>query len=190
MLHIRPFYIQDLEAIQSFTDREIGQGYYSLTELHDIFARSSKEGVMCSLLIEDSQNKTIKAVRISYPPGQWQKGKGQGLNPHSWPHQQAATAYFQSLFLSRDLQGQGWGVRISHASIKALRQEGTQGIVCHSWKESPHDSSSKYLRKLGFKLIAEHPKYWQEVQYNCTRCGTPPCQCTAQEMYLDLVRNL
>lgn len=189
MIHMRPFQLDDLESIREFTDREIGQGYYSMAEIEDIFRRSQKNGVMCSYLLE-TKDKDIKGVRISYPPGQWQKGKGHGLHPDRWPHSLEDTAYFQSLFLASDLQGQGWGGKLSREAARALRQVGAKGIVCHSWKESPNNSSNRYLQKLGFELIAEHPKYWKDVPYNCTRCGTPPCQCTAQEMYLNLERNL
>lgn len=185
MLNVRPFQFSDLEAIRRFTDHEIGAGYYSSGELEDIFHRSQKNGLMCSFLIESPRGE-IKGVRISYPPGQWSTGKGKGLNPESWPHALAETAYFQSLFLAGDLQGQGWGGKLSAEAIRTLQRAGAKGIVCHSWKESPNDSSNRYLRKLGFELVAEHPKYWKGVPYRCTLCGDPPCQCTAHEMYLDL----
>lgn len=187
-MNIRPFQSADLERIQQFTDQEIGKGYYSLEELRDILARSQKGRVMCSLLLENSEGRVL-GVRISYPPGHWEHGKGHGLHPERWPHPQDQTAYFQSLFLSPEVQGQGWGSKLSLQSLKLLKEAGARGVVCHSWKESPHNSSSRYLQKLGFEIIADHPLYWKDVQYNCTRCLKPPCQCTAQEMYLDLERN-
>ena len=61
-----------------------------------------------------------------------------------------------------------------------------QAVVAHSWKESPNNSSMKYLEKLGFLPVGEHPLFWSEVDYDCTRCGKPPCQCTATEMILYL----
>ena len=189
MLKIRPFQQKDLEAIKDFTDREIGAGYYSQKELEDIFARSVKNSIMCSLLLE-SDKGNILGVRISYPPGNWKHGKGKGLHPEKWPHAADQTAYFQSLFISNELQGQGWGGKISQEALYKLREVGAKGVVCHSWKESPNDSSTRYLQKLGFELVAEHKEYWKEVDYRCTRCGEPPCLCTAQEMYLDLEMNL
>lgn len=188
MLKIRPFKKEDLEAIRQFTDREIGAGYYSENELKAIYEQSSKNNIMCSLLLENSEGE-IQGVRISYPPGKWNRGKGRGLHSNDWPHKAEETAYFQSLFLANDLQGQGWGGKLSKHAIGILREVGAKGIVCHSWKESPNNSSTRYLKKLGFELIAEHPEYWKEVDYRCTRCGEPPCRCTAQEMYLDLEKN-
>jgi ribosomal protein S18 acetylase RimI-like enzyme len=176
--------LSDLPALKNFTDREIGQGYYSQQEIQDIFERSQKNGRMCSLLLK--KDGEIFGVRFTYPPGNWKHGKGEGLTTPKWPYPLNETAYFQSLFLSNQVQGQGWGGELSRRSIEVLREIGAKGIVCHSWKESPHNSSSRYLEKMGFQVIAEHPKYWQHIDYNCTRCGKPPCQCTAQEMYFKL----
>lgn len=184
----------DLGRLKEFTDRAIGAGYYSENELEDIFAKSigrraDGKSEMCSLLLVGNSEKNspeIFGVRFSYPPGRWNKGKGSGLNPELWPHAIAETAYFQSLFLSDKVQGQGWGSKLSLASIEMLKKSGARGVVCHSWKESPFNSSSKYLQKIGFKGIAEHPLYWQHVEYNCTRCLKPPCQCTAVEMYFEI----
>lgn len=186
-LTIRPLLAADLEAVRRFTDREIGAGYYSRREIEEIHERSQADGVMHSLVLVDSAGE-IHGVRITYPPGRWQSGKGQGLSPERWPHPLGATAYFQSIFVSTRLHGQEWGRRMSSQSLERLRAAGAKGVVCHSWKESPHNSSFRYLTKLGFTLINEYPEYWREVPYNCTRCLKPPCLCTAQEMYLDLER--
>lgn len=187
MLEIKPFAFEDLEKIRMFADREIGAGYYSQDELKKIFEKSKAGSTMCSLqLIEDDE---IQGIRISYPPGQWDSGKGKGLHPEKWPHPLSQTAYFQSVFLSDRIQGQGWGGRLSKEALRLLREAGAKGVVCHSWKESPNNSSSRYLQKLGFEVVAEHPLYWKDVDYRCTRCGDPPCQCTAQEMYLDLEKT-
>ena len=186
---MEPLARRDLGLLKEFTDRTIGAGYYSEKELEEIFDKSESEksgsAKMCSLLLRDPSGE-ILGVRFTYPPGRWSRGKGEGLNPSRWPHPIEQTAYFQSLFLSDKVQGQGWGSKLSNASIGILKTVGARGAVCHSWKESPFNSSSKYLEKMGFQKIAEHPLYWQHVDYNCTRCLKPPCQCTAVEMYLDI----
>ena len=179
---------EDLPAVKRFTDREIGENYYSAEELNDVFRRSQFKGVMCSLVLENEDGE-VCGMRLTYPPGQWEHGKGKGLLPAKWPHRLEETAYFQSLFLSSKLQGQGWGGKMSQRALSILREIGAKGVVCHSWKESPNNSSTRYLLKLGFKSVADHPLYWSDIDYNCTRCLKPPCQCTAQEMYLDLERN-
>jgi ribosomal protein S18 acetylase RimI-like enzyme len=184
MFNIRPMRLTDLLKVKDFTDREIGRDYYSSQELDDMFRRSEKNGIVCSLILENEGE--IHGIRLSYPPGQWQKGKGKALNSEKWPHSIEETAYFQSLFLSSAVQGQGWGGRLSEAALERLRLTGAKGVVCHSWKESPNNSSTKYLKKLNFKSVGEHPQYWSDLDYQCTRCGNPPCQCTAEEMYLDL----
>lgn len=189
---IRPLTRADLQPLKTFTDLTIGAGYYSLNELEDILERSQAidaKGInrMCSLLLCNSED--ILGVRFTYPPGKWSHGKGRGLSPLAWPHDLKSTGYFQSLFLVDHAQGEGWGVKLSQASIDVLKKLGARGVVCHSWKESPFNSSSKYLEKMGFMKIAEHPLYWADVDYNCTRCLKPPCQCTAIEMYFEISHN-
>lgn len=189
MATIRPLQRSDFQDLRNFTDLEIGQGYYSLEDIMTIYNQSQKDGVMCTLLLLD-EDKLIVGARISYPPGQWRSGKGKGLNPDKWPYKLNETAYFQSLFLSERFRGQGWGGRLSLIALDLLKQTGAKGVVCHSWKESPNNSSTRYLQKLGFLVVDEYLRYWQDVSYNCTRCKAPPCQCTAQEMYLDLMRGI
>jgi GNAT superfamily N-acetyltransferase len=193
-----PLSEKDLGRLKAFTDLAIGAGYYSEAELKDIFHRSSSNGVMCSFLLVgagpttaagESSAGEILGVRFTYPPGNWSHGKGEGLSPDQWPQAKSETAYFQSLFLSDKIQGQGYGSKLSQASIDVLKEIGAKGVVCHSWKESPGGSSTKYLEKMGFQKIKEHPLYWQHVDYNCTRCLKPPCQCTAIEMYYEIPRE-
>lgn len=184
-MEIRALRHEDLPLVKAFCDRAIGANYYTLSELEKIFAQSSANGVMCSYLLEDEGQ--VRGIRFTYPPGQWKHGKGTGLNPQLWRIPLSEAAYFQSLFVDMNLAGQGWGSRLSHASIETLKSLKTKAIVAHSWKESPNDSSGRYLRGLGFQFVAAHPLYWKDVNYNCTRCLKPPCQCTAEEMikYLD-----
>lgn len=179
-MKMRPLVSGDLAAIQAFTDRTIGQGYYSSAELADILQRSTKNGVVFSLLLEDEQGE-VRGIRITYPPGQWSHGKGHGLCPEKWNSPLSETAFFQSLFIEPSLTGQGWGKQLSLESMRLLKAAGTKAVVCHSWKESPGDSSGKYLRSMGFATVATHPLYWKDVDYTCTRCGKP-CLCTAEEM--------
>lgn len=179
-LVIRPFAESDIEAVKAFTDREIGQNYYSLEEIRDIFRRSQKDGHMCSLVLASPKNE-IFGVRITYPPGAWSHGKGKGLRPDLWKTPLSEVAYFQSIFIDGRLGGQGWGKRLSIKALEILRVIGAKAVVCHSWVESPHNSSGKYLRSLGFESVELHREYWKDVDYTCTRCGKP-CLCTAEEM--------
>lgn len=149
---------EDIPHIKEFTDLAIGTGYYTIKEIEDIYKKSiTASGKMMTLLLI-LQNK-IHGVRITYPPGNWQSGKGKGLTAERWPHPLFETAYFQSLFIDPNLTGQGFGKKLSERALEILKKIGAKGVVCHSWKESPHDSSGKYLRALGFHLIASYPFY-------------------------------
>lgn len=178
---IREFEFSDIEKVKKLADLEIGKDYYSVDELVDIQKRSSRGGVNCSFVLD--LDGEIRAFRLSYPPGQWIKGKGDGLTPNKWGVPKNQMAYFQSLFIEKGYRGQGWGRKLSQESIDRLQRCGAQAVLCHSWKESPDNSSFAYLNAMGFKIVAEHPNYWKLVDYTCPRCGQP-CLCTAQEMIL------
>jgi GNAT superfamily N-acetyltransferase len=170
----------DIVAMKVFCDRAIGVNYYSVAELEDILKRScSANGVMCSFVL--LRGDEVVGVRFTYPQDQWKKGKGQGLRTDLWKTEIKDVAYFQSLFLAPEIQGKGHGQKVSLASLEALKKAGAKAVVTHAWQESPNDSSRRYLAKLGFKLVAVHPRYWFDVDYECTRCGKP-CVCTADEM--------
>ena len=97
----------------------------------------------------------------------------------------ADTAYFQSCFVDDRCMGKGIGRRLAWLAMDDLKRTGTRAVVAHSWKESPHGSSLRYLTRLGFQAVSEHLEYWKEVDYICRRCGQP-CLCTAIEVVMDL----
>ncbi len=179
--------LEDIESIKVFCDDAIGKNYYSVDELKQIWHRSTAQNQTYSLVLVDTKNRSrpIRGIRICFPPGQWAKGKGNQIRPDLWKVPIAETAYFQSLFVDENLRGQGWGPKLSQAAIQSLKTAGTRAVVCHSWVESPGDSSGRYLRSLGFETVIFHKEYWKDVDYLCTRDGNP-CLCTAEEMILYL----
>jgi GNAT superfamily N-acetyltransferase len=183
-MKIRGYTLDELPLLKSFTDSTIDPGYYSIAELEDIYYRSQKNGCQCTLVLED-QGAAFEECASLPPPGQWQQGKGRGLAPERWGVELKDAAYFQSLFIDPGLTGQGWGTSLSRQAIQILLKLEAKAVVTHSWKESPHDSSRRYLRGLGFSSVASHPGYWSEVASSCSRCGKP-CACTAEEMILRL----
>lgn len=183
---IRTFLQKDIELVKKFTDIEIGHGYYSTEELQENQVKSvCTDGSISSFLLIDENTNQVRGLRLAYPPGKWLHGKGTQLRPDLWPYPLEKTGYFQSLFIAKELQGHGYGPALSKKSIEVLINQGALGIATHCWKESPHNSSVRYLEKIGFKKIIEHPFYWKDVNYTCPLDGNP-CQCTAIEMYLEL----
>lgn len=183
---IREFLPKDIEAVKKFTDQVVGLGYYSVDELTGYQKKSiavNKE--ICSFVLIDLTTQQIMGLRLAFPPGSWEHGKGSKLRPDLWPTKMSETAYFQSLFVSPKLRGQSWGPKLAKKSIEIFKKLKATGVVTHCWKESPGNSSYKYLENLGFKTIIEYPNYWIDVDYVCTRDGNP-CKCTAIEMHLSL----
>lgn len=177
MIEVRELRPSDLGEFVRFTDENIGKGYFTPEKAQKIIEHSYKNNIPVSFVMVEFKDgrERIAGVRLTYPPGQWLDKE----------QTEPGTAYFQSLFIDPKFQGQGWGVRLSEYSIKALRLLGAKAVMCHSWDESPHNSSRKYLDKLGFKPKRKIEHFWKEIDYECTRCGNP-CLCTATEMVLSL----
>lgn len=180
LFSIRELAASDLEAVRLFTDKTIGSNYFSRSDIEDVYIKSQKDNVMCSFVLVDSAN-SIHGVRFTYAPGMWTKGKSNHLRPDLWRSQQEDAGYFQSLFIAEEARGEQWGPRLSEKSVEALQKLGATAIVTHGWKESPDNSSLRYLKKFGFEEVATHPYYWKDVDYVCTLDGKP-CMCTAVEM--------
>lgn len=180
-MRIQPFTENDIARVTQFTDTHIGLNYYTVSEMAENQKKSvtSKGDITSFILLNDKDN--ICGLRLAYPPGNWAHGKGSKLRPDLWPFQLSEAAYFQSLFVTEEAQGLGYGPKLSNESIQVFKQYGTKGIVTHCWKESPNNSSFRYLEKMDFKPVAEHPDYWIDIDYVCTRDGNP-CRCTAIEM--------
>lgn len=179
-IQIRPFKVSDIEEVKNFTDQWIGQDYYSLEDLKKVEKLSHKNKHNCSFVAVDKQR--IVAVRLTHAPGVWSEFLSRGLTPHLWNCSFNELAYFKSLFVSEDYQAQGLGKRLSDESLKVLKLMGAKAVLCHSWIESPGDSSRKYLKKFGFHQVAQHPNFWKPIDYLCTRCAPQRCECTAAEM--------
>jgi GNAT superfamily N-acetyltransferase len=175
--------VEDAGAVALLADSTIGVGYYTEAAVLEYLARSTTSAGVFSFVAEAGGR--LVGFRFALPPGRWDSGRGEGLSPSRWPAPLDAAAYLQSAFVDPAFTGLGVGRRMTRQAIDALRGAGARVVVAHSWKESPHNSSFRYLSRLGFVPVAEYPRYWREVDYECSLDGRP-CQCTAVEMVLDL----
>jgi N-acetylglutamate synthase-like GNAT family acetyltransferase len=178
-MKIRQLTIDDINNVKDFTDQWIGQGYYSLDQLRQAIELSSESELNCSFVALDELEKMI-ALRLTFAPTpHWQTSKC--LSFDKWEVDPSQVAYFKSLFVCEQYQGSGLGRQLSEASLAVIKELGGKAVVCHSWLESPNNSSQRYLEKMGFKSLKNWPEFWKEIDYSCTRCGKP-CLCTGSEM--------
>lgn len=176
---VQNFEKEHIPTVKDFTDRWIGEGYFSFKDLEKTWELSQTQGLNASYLAfaEDE----LAAVRLSFAPGEWTQTM-HGLSTEKWDVQVHEMGYFKSLFVAEKFQRQGLGRKLSRQSLTTLEQMGAKAVACHCWAESPGNSSQKYLESMGFKKVAEHPKFWHDIDYLCTRCTPDRCQCTALEM--------
>lgn len=182
-VEIRVMTPQDVQSVAALADRLVGDDYYTPELVAQTMERSTYEGQVFSYVA--TLGGTLVAFRFVFPPGRWEHGRGDGLAPGRWKAPLEQTAYFQSCFVDHAVMGQGIGRALAHRALMDLQSLGARAVVAHSWKESPHGSSLRYLTRLGFEAVAEHPEYWVDVDYTCSLDGKP-CHCTAIEVVLDL----
>jgi len=177
-----PLESQNPSEIIQFCDRNIGEGYFTAEDIETIRLQSEKDGKNCSFLAY--HDNEIIGIRFTYAPGKdWSVLFDENdLLVDRWPGAKKQAAYFKSLYIDQKYQGLGIGQALSNKSIQVIKQLGGRFIISHCWKESPNNSSQRYFSKMNFESIGEHPKFWSKIDYNCTRCQRPPCQCTALEM--------
>ncbi|MBL7664632.1 MAG: GNAT family N-acetyltransferase [Bacteriovoracaceae bacterium] len=174
-MKILEFSSSHIQAVKNFTDRWIGQNYYSLPELKNAYLYSQG----CSYLAYVDEE--LAGIRLTYAPGDWIKSQ-RGLSFHDWKVPSDRVGYFKSLFVAEKFQQLGIGRKLAETSLKQLQKKEAQAVICHSWLESPGNSSQLYLEKMGFVPVKSHPEFWKEIDYLCTRCSPHRCLCTAIEM--------
>lgn len=172
--------INDLEAVRLFTDRWIGDKYYSTLELELILLFSNLNGLNASFCAWSGAR--LAGIRLTYAPGIWLDSLTRGVTPSLWDCSWEKVAYFKSLFVDESFHKMGIGSTLSSLSIEVLKKMGAKAIICHSWLQSPGNSSQIYLQRLGFKAVKEHLKFWYPVDYECPVCSPKRCGCTALEM--------
>ncbi len=185
---IRTMSAQDARGVAALADRLVGVDYYPPALVRQLIDDATTEAGVFAYVAElaEAPGRPI-AFRFVKPPGRWAAGRGKGLHPERWPVGLTSAAYFQSCFVDDACTGRGIGGRLASRALDELKAAGTRCVVAHSWKESPHNSSFRYLSRLGFEPIEEIPEYWVDIDYICRLDGTP-CRCTAIEMVLDLER--
>lgn len=169
---------EHIPEIIQFSNKWIGKNYYTAKDLQEIIEGSGDES--CSFIVIDKGN--LAAIRLSYAPGLWPEKLMKKCSPRLWKVSEQEAGYFKSLFIHGDYQGKGLGSKLSEMSVKKMQQQGAKAVVCHSWLESPGNSSQKYLLKFGMEVVVDHPNFWEDVDYLCSGCEVKPCICTAREM--------
>ncbi len=170
-----PLKESDIEEVISFFDRWSGKNFYTAEEVRYVISLS--RGASFIARVGDE----VAGIRLTHAPGAWSNEYKQ-ISPDKWKVPRSDVAYFKSLFVSADFQKLGIGKTLSSMSIEVLKGLGAKAILCHSWAESPENSSRIYLEKMGFTAVEEHKNFWLEVPYDCVRCKPEPCTCTGIEM--------
>jgi L-amino acid N-acyltransferase YncA len=84
----------------------------------------------------------------------------------------------------------GIGSQLVKCGSELLKDKGCRAIVSISWASNANESSSSVLEAHDFRLVCKVDGYWKDDSlardYDCPRCGRPPCKCSAS-IYLHVV---
>ncbi len=170
----------DRQSFIHFSDEFIGQNYFNENNFDQQIHLSTLNHLCCSFVLKNIKKQLI-GIRITYAPSLWDS-----FIDFAFLKDTNGVAYFKSLFVDPKYQKKGLGPMLSRKSIEILKQMGAKKILTHSWKESPNNSSVKYLESAGFKSLGDIKNYWEKFDYLCSGCQIKPCQCTAVEMIYNI----
>lgn len=172
---LSPLTENDIDEVVAFFDKWSGKNFYTPDDVRQIISKSLGASFVARV------GETVAGIRLTYAPGDWVDEYEQ-ITPEAWKTSRDKAGYFKSLFVSDKFQKMGIGKSLSSKSIEVLKELGAEAILCHSWLESPNNSSQIYLKKMGFEPVKEHKNFWYEVPYQCVRCKPEKCICTGVEM--------
>ncbi len=88
----------------------------------------------------------------------------------------------QSLAIAEDAENRGVGTLLIKKAVSVFKQRGVVKMGGHVWSLSDN-RMAQILLALGFRKMAFLPNYWSksslERNFQCPKCGQPPCKCTA-----------
>ncbi|MBV2129899.1 GNAT family N-acetyltransferase [Arsukibacterium indicum] len=178
--NLLPEYFADVVTL---ANQVHGDNYLNITTLMEMYSRGIKDGINAGF-VAVSDGKVV-GYRLSYAAGQWPLDKWCSVS--LWPVAPQHMAYFKSVAVAPELQGQGLGSTLLKASVAALRQQGALAGLAHIWQQSPGNAAQRYFSKAGAELLKVHPDRWlhlsESANYICPLCGNR-CHCTAAEMAL------
>lgn len=89
-----------------------------------------------------------------------------------------------ALAVKPEYRRKGLGAQMVIAGIEWLKQAGCTRIVATAWDSQSVESSSRLLETFDFRCFGVSREHWKEESltkgYQCPRCGSPPCLCTAK----------
>jgi ribosomal protein S18 acetylase RimI-like enzyme len=178
---IRPISVFDIQKIVDFADQWIAENYYKKSQLRALLMKGVREDVNASFVALD-KNKII-GFGLAFAPSEWITQDDEfNLSSHLWNVPSDDVAYLKNLVVDKNYQGLGIGRAILDKTTQAVKDMGAKAIVCHSWVESPKNTSRKYFDKMNFKPVNLHDNFWYFKDYICAKYSPRKCDCSACEM--------
>jgi ribosomal protein S18 acetylase RimI-like enzyme len=167
-----------LPEIENLFKRSLGEGFLTQKTLKDMIRSHSAKilgafvqgeivgiqtlHILTKKEVEELKNKCFTAGNLSKYP---------------------IIGRLTSLAVKETFRKQGIGNLLIKEGLKELRNEGCQYCISTAWDSGVEASSSNLLEKNGFRLCGISKTHWTadslKKGYSCSKCGPPPCHCSA-----------
>jgi len=194
-LNLAPLEPKYFEQVIELGNEVHGDGYLTDEILNIIYQKGNKNNVNCSFVMLDTVDNSdekqtdvekVVGFRLTYAPTLWQADEW--CSPDLWKLPIEKLCYFKCSTVNSKYRGHGIARKMLNASIEAVKKQGADGGVCHTWMQSPGNVAYLYFTKCGGQHIKTHPKRWLADAKNGYRCVVclPDlyCHCDAGEMIL------
>jgi len=194
-LILAPLEPKYFDAVIALGNQVHGEDYLTDEIINAIYKKSNKGGINCSfVMIDTAESSTsstpeaekVAGFRLTYAPTNWDADEW--CSPDLWKLPIEKLCYFKCGTVDTNYRGYGVARKMLNASIQAVKKQGAEGGVCHTWMQSPGNVAFLYFTKCGGQHINTHPNRWLEDSYQGYRCivclPDIHCHCDAGEMIL------
>lgn len=167
-----------LSEILTICEQQLGNGFLEAAVLQTYL---NSENKFCHVVLYAQQVIGFSLMEISTRTTIAQKMK----NEENWFLRHFAAynqiGYRSLTAVAKDFEGNGVASFLVKKGLIFLSTK-VPVVVCDAWKSNKTHIGS-ILKRNDCEALREVPYFWTaesiKQQYNCTICGTPPCQCTA-----------
>jgi len=166
---------EDFESIFNLCERRFGEGYISRDEYmsqwvleENYFVVAECDGDFCgySIMVPSSFEEIADHLHMTVEEiSECSKGK--------------PAFRYRSAAMEEKYEGKGIMKKMNEMSMEYVKNQGCSQIFVPAWKYGDYIPMDKLFSSLGFEIIAEKERIWENIEgYTCVVChGKCICPC-------------
>ena len=176
-MRLRFYNPNDLHAVNKIANNALGEGYFSFEMPHEnnaqniflLVAESDENQVVgfCYFLIS---NLNFEEERLKFAINEIKSENNR-------------VGVLKTIVVRPSFKRKGIGSSLVQKMLDTLKAVDIEKVYAIAWNQNGNINLGGILNKFNFIPLAEIEKYWHddsiEKQYQCSECGSPPCNCSA-----------